>query len=256
MTFLIAVSDMRADTELVSSARNLGRAAGWEARAVHVRGGREPELPSAEAEDLEVLELEGEAAGVLVDLAGKAEVDAVAVGLRTSAASGLGHVTEALLAWHQAPLLLVRPGMRPLAGLRRLLVPLEGSPSASVAMRYADDALCARGREIVMLHVMTGSTPGEQGSFPAPRIVDQEHYEWTAWQEEFCMRFSQCPEGGRHRVCVRVGEPVATIVKEADTLAAELIVLSWSGSFADGRGAVVRALLAAASCPVLVVPAG
>ena len=123
-------------------------------------------------------------------------------------------------------------------------------------MKHADDALCKRGREIVMLHVMTGSTPREQGSFPAPRIVDQEHYEWSAWQEEFCMRFSQCPEGGRHRVCVRVGKPAPTIVKECDSLAAELIVLSWNGTFADGHGAVVKALPPTAPWPVLIVPAG
>jgi hypothetical protein len=96
----------------------------------------------------------------------------------------------------------------------------------------------------------------ERGSFPAPRIVDQEHYEWSDWQDEFCMRFSQCPEGGRHRVCVRVGEPVPTIVKEAREDGAELIVLSWKGSFADGHGAVVKALLDAAPCPLLIVPAG
>ena len=69
------------------------------------------------------------------------------------------------------------------------------------------------------------------------------------------MRFSQCREGGRHRVKVRVGEPAPTIVKEAVERDAELIVLSWSGSSAEGRGAVVKALLDTAPCPLLIVPA-
>ena len=56
------------------------------------------------------------------------------------------------------------------------------------------------------------------------------------------MRFSQCPEGGRHRVCVRVGEPAPTIAEEARSNGAELIVLSWNGTFADGHGAVVKEL--------------
>jgi nucleotide-binding universal stress UspA family protein len=256
MTLLLAVADTVADGELVASARSLAKAAGWDARAVHVRGPGGPELGSADAEGLEIVELEGDATAEISRLVGMADVDAVALGLRTAAAPGMGHVTEALLAHPKAPLLLVRPGMRPLTTLRRLVVPLEGSPSASSAMRHADDALCARGREIVMLHVVTRSTPRERGSLPAPRIVDQEHYEWSAWQDEFCMRFSQCPEGGRHRVCVRVGEPVPTIVKEAREDGAELIVLSWKGSFADGHGAVVKALLDAAPCPLLIVPAG
>jgi nucleotide-binding universal stress UspA family protein len=256
MTLLIAVADVGADAQLVASARHLAKAAGWDARAVHVREPGGAELGSADAHGLEIVDLQGEPSDEIARLLGMADVDAVALGLRTDAGAGVGHVTQALLERPTAPLLLVRPGMRPLTTLRRLVVPLEGSPSASSAMRHADDALCARGREIVMLHVVTGSTPGERGSFPAPRIVDQEHYEWSAWQDEFCMRFSQCPEGGRHRVCVRVGKPVPTIVEEATALQAELIVLSWKGSFAEGHGAVVKALLETAPCPLLIVPAG
>ena len=256
MTLLIAVADTVADRELLVSARCLAHAAGWDARAVHVREAGAPELDRDDADDLEIVDLVGEAAAELARLVGRADVDAVAVGLRTTAAPGLGHVTQALLAGFAAPLLLVRPGMRPLTTLRRLVVPLEGSPSASSAMRHADDALCKRGREIVMVHVVTKSTPDERGSFPAPRMVDQEHYEWSAWQDEFCMRFSQCPEGGRHRVCMRVGDPAATVVKEAQEDGAELIVLSWKGSFAKGHGAVVKTLLNTAPCPLLIVPAG
>ena len=256
MTLLIAVADTEADRELVVSARCLANAAGWDARAVHVREAGGPELDSADAAGLEIVDLEGDAPAELARLVGNSDVDAVALGLRSGAGPSIGHVTEALMAGFSAPLLLVRHGMRPLTTLRRLVVPLEGSPSASAAMRHADGALCARGREFVMLHVVTGSTPDERGSFPAPRIVDQEHYEWSAWQDEFCMRFSQCPEGGRHRVCMRVGDPAGTIVKEAREDGAELIVLSWKGSFAEGHGAVVKKLLETAPCPLLIVPAG
>jgi nucleotide-binding universal stress UspA family protein len=260
MTVLIAVADTQADRELIASARALAAAAGWDARAVHVReaGGRG--LASADLPGLELIDLTGEAVAQIAGLVERAQVDALAVGLRSvlgaAPGPGLGRVPEALLGRVAPPLLLVRPGMRPLTSLRRLLVPLEGSPSSSAAMKAADDAFCARGREIVMLHVVTSDTPAEIGSLPAPRIVDQEHYEWKAWQDEFTMRFSQCPEGGRHRVSVRVGEPALMIAKEALAGAAELIVLSWRGSFAGGHGAVVKALLATAPCPLLLVPSG
>src|SRR5450759_5451651 len=160
MTLLIAVADTVADGELVASARSLAKAAGWDARAMHVREAGGPELGSADTEGLEVVDLVGEAADEIARLVGKVDVDAVALGLRTAAAPGLGHITKAVLGRFTAPVLLVRPGMRPLTTLRRLVVPLEGSPSASAAMRHADGALCARGREIVMLHVVTKSTPG------------------------------------------------------------------------------------------------
>jgi nucleotide-binding universal stress UspA family protein len=256
MTMLIVVDDAAVPADLIGSSRRLANAAGWEMRGVHVHAPGGPELADDAADGLEVVELEGDPAAAISQLVEGAHVDAVAVGLPAQKAGRPGPLAESLLARLSAPLLLVRPGMRPVAGLRRLLVPLEGSPSGSAAMRHADDALCKRGREIIMLHVVTGSTPREEGSFPAPRIVDQEHYEWSAWQEEFCMRFSQCPEGGRHRVCVRVGEPAPTIVKESEALGAELIVLSWNGTFEGGHGAVVKTLMKTAPCPLLIVPAG
>jgi nucleotide-binding universal stress UspA family protein len=258
MTLLIAVADAQADSELVRSARALAAAARWEVRGVHVREPGVAEPGSADLEGLEVTAVDGDPVEALTAFVRGTAVNAVAFGLRCScergATSGMGHVAEALLNGHVAPVLLVRPGMRAVAGLRRLYVPLEGSPSGSSAMRAADDALCARGREIVMLHVATGRTPSETGSLPAPRIMDQEHYEWTAWQDEFVMRFSTCPEGGRHRVAVRVGEPAEIIAAEAAAHDAELIVLSWNGSFESGHGAVIRTLIETAPCPLLLVP--
>jgi nucleotide-binding universal stress UspA family protein len=261
MTLLIAVADATADRELVESARALAAAARWDVRAVHVREPGVPEPGSAELDGLDVTAIDGDPVEALSRLVAGAAVDAFAFGMRCSCelggGPGIGHVAEALLNGHVAPVLLVRSGMRPVAGLKRLYVPLEGSPSTSAAMKAADDALCARGREIVMLHVVTGGgTPTEIGSLPAPRMTDQEHYEWTAWQDEFTMRFSQCPRGGRHRVALRVGDPAAVIAEEAGANGAELIALSWSGSFESGHGAVIRELLDTAPCPLLLVPSG
>jgi len=258
MTLLVAVADAEGDRELVRSARALAKAARWEARGVHVREHGVAEPASAELEGLELISVDGDPVEALTALVRGSAVDAVALGLRCTSSSsgspGMGHVAQALLNDQVAPVLLVRPGMRLVAGLKRLYVPLEGSPSGSSAMRAADDALCARGREIVMLHVVTGDTPSEIGSLPAPRIMDQEHYEWTAWQDEFTMRFSTCPEGGRHRVAVRVGDPAEVIAEEARKNDAELIVLSWSGSFESGHGAVILELLDTSPCPLLLVP--
>ena len=254
MTLLIAVSDVDADKGLIDSARGLAAAAGWDVRAVHVR----MNAGSAGADGLEGIELAdlvGDAAEELGRLFAQAEVDCVALGLRTVDSPGLGHVAEALLQGCSSPLLLVRPGMRVLTSLRRVLVPLEGTPSSSAAMLYAEEVLCRPQCEIVMLNVATGRTPAEAGSLVAPRFIDQEQYEWSDWQDEFSMRFSQCAQGARHRVSVRVGEPANTIVAEARDDDAELIVLSWGGTFAAGHGLVVRRLLETAPCPLLVIPA-
>jgi nucleotide-binding universal stress UspA family protein len=256
LTLLIAVADVKVDHDLVEAARALAKAAGWEAGVVHIRESPgEAELDKEAFGDIAVAELNGAPAPTIRLLVDEAGVDALAMGLRRTSRSGVGHVPGALLGRLAAPLLLVRPGMRPLTTLRRLLVPLEGSPSSSDAMRFADDLFCTRGREILILHVVTGDTPGESGSMPAPRVLDQEHYEWAEWKEEFSMRFSQCTKGGRHRVSVRVGDVPTSVVQEAEEHDVDLILLSWSGSLQEGHAAIVRELLETAPCPLLIVPA-
>jgi nucleotide-binding universal stress UspA family protein len=262
VNLLVALGGGSGDGELLAAARGVAAAAGWSLIAVHVRDPQRPGPAPADGPRFDGLDL----AGVdLRDVEGTrvAEITrlsagcaAVAVGARAEPAPGIGGVALALLAALDLPMLVVRPGARPVDRLRRLVVPLEGSPSASTAMQHADDAFCARGREIVMLHVVTSDAPNEPGSLPAPRIVDQEHYEWASWQEEFTMRFSQCVEGGRHRVCVRVGDPATAIIREIRDLDAELVVVSWRGTLAEDRAPVVRALLEGSPCAVYLVPAG
>ena len=260
MSLLVALGGSPGDAELLGVARGVAGAAGWPLRVVHVRDPRWAGAAVLDGLDLagvEVLEAEGAPVAEIERLAttGAAGGTAVAFGARARPAPGIGGVALALLAALDVPMLVVRPGARPVDRLRRLVVPLEGSPSVSTAMQHADTAFCARGREIVMLHVVTSDAPLEPGSLPAPRIVDQEHYEWAAWQEEFTMRFSQCVEGGRHRVCVRVGDPAAAIIREVRELGAELVVASWRGTLAEDRAPVVRALLEGSPCAVYLVPA-
>jgi nucleotide-binding universal stress UspA family protein len=91
-------------------------------------------------------------------------------------------------------------------------------------------------------------------AFAMRRAGEQEQYEWSSWHEEFTMRFATCPQGGRHRTIVRVGDPPAVIVEEAARLPADLVVLAWGGVFSAGRSLFVRAVLRDASCPLLLVP--
>ncbi|HOT23739.1 MAG TPA: universal stress protein [Thermoleophilia bacterium] len=257
VNLLVALGGGPTDGELLAVARGVAAAADWSLRAVHVRdprGAGTDALDGIDLTDVELIETEGAPVAEIERLVA-AGADAVAFGARARPAPGIGGVALALLGALDVPMLVVRPGVRPVERLRRIVVPLEGSPSASVAMKHADDAFCARGREIVMLHVVTSDAPLEPGSLPAPRLMDQEHYEWKAWQEEFTMRFSQCVEGGRHRVSVRVGDPPTAILREIRDLDAELVVVSWRGTLAEDRAPVVRALLEGSPCAIYLVPA-
>lgn len=255
MTLLIVVEDISWDSDLIDSACGLAAAVHWDVRAVHRQvSGEEP--AEGDLGDVEAVALGDDTWGNLARLVAEAEVDCVAIGLRPSGRV-LSAVGRAMVERAAVPVFLVRPGMRLLAELRRLLVPLEGTPSTSAAMLFTEAILCRPGREIVMLNVVTeGTPPAETGSLPAPRFIDQEQYEWSEWQNEFSMRFSQRAEGCSHRVNVRVGDPARVIAEEAQASEADVVVLTWKGTFAEGHGRVVRRLLEASPCPLLIVPAG
>jgi hypothetical protein len=253
MIILVAYDGSPVARQVLAAAEGVGRAAGWRLRVLQVTEPGQAESAAAWPPDVEVQRVSGEPARAILRAAEDPDVNVIALGLRSDARPGVGHVARRVLERATQMLLLVRVGMVPVDGLRRILVPLEGSPSTSAAMRVADDSFCARGREIVMVHVVTGDTPAEPGSMPAPRFMDQEHYEWTAWQEEFCMRFSQCSKGGRHRVCVRVGDPGPLIVAEAREVRAELAVVAWRQNLGAGQAARLKVLLEESPCALLLV---
>jgi nucleotide-binding universal stress UspA family protein len=254
MNLLVVLEAGPEGEELLTSAQALSHVSGWPLRVLHVKAAAaaaDLELPARLATNTAVEEAVGDPVETILAAAGRNDV--VAFAMRHEGEQGVGSVADGLLARAQQTLLVVRPGMRPISSLRRIVVPLEGSPSSSEAMRLTEEAFCGRGREIVVLHVSTADMPDEPGSLPAPRMVDQEQYEWSSWHEEFTMRFATCPEGGRHRTVVRVGDPPEVIVSEATTPPADLIVLAWAGVFKAGRSMFVRAVLEDAPCPLLLV---
>jgi nucleotide-binding universal stress UspA family protein len=255
LTLLVAVEDAGGEGELIDAARRLAAAAGWDVRAVRVRG-PSGEVAPGYLDGEGVAGETGDRWGTLAGVVAATDVACVAVGLRGVDGEVLGATARALLEESAVPVFLVRPGMRPIERLRRLLVPLEGTPSTSGSMLFVEAVLCRPGRDILMVNVATGGTPAEVGSLPAPRFVDQEQYEWSEWQDEFSRRFSQRAEGCHYRVSVLVGDPAATIAEEAGASQAELVVLCWKGTFAEGHGRTVRRLLATSPCPLLVVPTG
>ena len=255
MNLLVVLEAGPEGQALLASARALSHVSGWPLRGLHVKAeAAAPDLalPARLATNTAIAEVTGEPVAAV--LAAANPDDVVALWVPRVSEEGVGPLADALLARAPQMLFVLRRGMRPIVSLRRIVVPLEGSPSASEAMRVTDEAFCGRGREIVVMHVGTADTPDEPGSLPAPRMIDQEQYEWSSWHEEFTMRFAACPQGGRHRTVVRVGDPPAMIIAEAARLPADLIVVAWGGVTGAGRSLFVRRLLDEAPCPLLLVP--
>jgi hypothetical protein len=99
--------------------------------------------------------------------------------------------------------------------------------------------------EVIALHVH------QEKSLPA--FTDQPQHEDRAWAEEFLARY--CPSGlGTVRLDVRVGRCEELVPLVAEECGADLIALGWSQVLAEHRAPVVRATLARARVPVMLIP--
>lgn len=172
----------------------------------------------------------------------------------------LGHVAEAVLLGAPCPVVLVRPAAG--AGpwdLRRILFPHDGTPTTAEAFAPVAEIASRTGAELAVLHVPANvAQPVETGTLAAPRYVDQPQHEWPAWAEEFLSRLTclGClPEGLKLRLLVARGDPGTEVVRAARDQDSSLIAMAWHGHLEPERAATLRAVLAAAPCPVLVVRA-
>jgi nucleotide-binding universal stress UspA family protein len=169
----------------------------------------------------------------------------------------LGRTAMTVLHDALSPVVLVPPerGATPWH-LHHVLVPHDGTPSTSGALRPAAE-LADHGRaELLVVHVTNfrAASP-EPGSFTAPRYVDQPQHEWPAWAAEFVNRLAcGCPLGQLHvRMLLAHGNTPAEILRLSEKQSTDLIVLAWRGIWEVPRALTIKDILRDAHCPVMVV---
>jgi nucleotide-binding universal stress UspA family protein len=106
---------------------------------------------------------EGDAAQEIVHLS--RDVGADLIVMRTRGRAGLeravfGSVAEEVLQKIRIPLVLVRPGGRRIAHIRKLLVPVDGSPGGAVALQTAVEVARATGASIKVVEVVARMARG------------------------------------------------------------------------------------------------
>jgi nucleotide-binding universal stress UspA family protein len=144
----------------------------------------------------------------------------------------LGGTALAVLKGAPCPVVLVRPerGMVPWA-LHRVLVPHDGTPTASAAIRLAAELAGVAGAEIAVLHVAAPGCgpPAELGSLMPPRYMDQPQHEWPTWVGEFLERLgSGCQLGSlKVRMFLAHGVPREEVLRFAADHPSDLVVLGW-----------------------------
>jgi nucleotide-binding universal stress UspA family protein len=226
-------------------------------------------LDLRDGEEVQVRSHVGEPSEAILEAARARATDLVVLtthGRIVEPGRALGRVAQSVVAHTHRPVLLVRPEAlspdMPVAPLRHLLLPLDGTPTTASALRPAMELGCRLGAAIDLLYVVSPDQPAadEPGSIGVPRYIDQPHHEWPEWADRVIRHLSVCLGGRPPDLTIQVFLAVGDIASEISRFAAEhhsdAIVLVRRSHLEVGRARVLRAVLDQTPCPVLLVGAG
>jgi nucleotide-binding universal stress UspA family protein len=237
-TVLAALDNSLAVNPVLAMARALARMLGDGVEAIHVRGeGVEAAEAGVRAAGVPLRLSSGPVVEGLVDAGRAPDVSALVIGARGTVGPSLvlGSTALAVVTALRTPVVVVPPTAQVSPRIRRVLVPLEGTTSSSLAPRSLIELASGSEVEVLALHVDGVDTADE------------------AWTREFLARY--CPSGvGRVRLERLSGSREALVPLVAEESESDLIVLGWAQQLADGRAPVVRAALERSKIPVMLIP--
>lgn len=239
-TVVAALDNSLAANPVLVAARALARALGARVEAIHVLVETE-QTPhhAAVSAGVPLRVVSGPVVNRLVEAAEAEETAALVIGARSKPASPhpLGSTALAVVTSASKPIVVVPPVGRIAPHLRRVLVPLEGSLSTSLAPRSLIE-LGERGSvEVIALHI----------------VEDRAEPEEREFDEEFLRRY--CPSGiGVVKLERRMGPRDELVALAAEELDCDLIALGWAQQLARGRAPVVRKTLERSPLPVMLIP--
>jgi nucleotide-binding universal stress UspA family protein len=246
---LAAIDNSLAASPVLATARALAPLLDSEVDVLHlVEHGDRIARQAAAAAGLRLVNRRGPAAGSVVEAAGHADVAVLVIGARGTPAGPrpLGGTARAIVTALRKPVVVVPPDARVATVIRRVLVPIEGIPSAGVPppnpiLELAKDAEL----DMVVLHVY------EEASLPA--FTDQPQHWHEAWAQEFIRRYCDWHTGTLW-LETRVGRAPDMVPQVADEIDADIVALGWERDFGPGRAHTVRGVLDRCRRPVLLVP--
>jgi len=245
---IAALDNSLAAGSVLATADCLGSLFDAELEAVHV-GEDHERIPSSEAEaaGVPLRRLTGSTVPALVQAGEADDVVALVLGTRRLPFGGrpIGTTAFEVITSLLKPVVMVAPDAPRPKAFRRVLVPLEGTLSTSLAPKGLIELARDATVDIVLLHVLDAVS--------LPPFTDQPQHEARAWCDEFVAR--HCPWGVGHvGLEVRLGRPEEQILAVASEVGADLIALGWAQELEAGRAPTVRHVLERGPTPVLLIP--
>jgi nucleotide-binding universal stress UspA family protein len=171
---------------------------------------------------------------------------------------GLGETVARALAESATGAVILRPGSS-LRGLKRILVPFDGTPSTAKALAPVAELAERAGAslDVVMIEDVGARLSAEHGAMAPPRYVDQPQHEWPAFSDELVRRFigdmAHCPRNVPKRFFLAMGHAAPEILRFAEALDSDLVTLVWHGCTAGEHGAIFRDVVKSSTRPLLVL---
>ncbi len=171
---------------------------------------------------------------------------------------GLGETVARTLTESVIGALILRPGGS-LRGIKRILVPFDGTPSTATALAPAAELAKQAGAslDVVMIEDVGARLSAEHGAMAPPRYVDQPQHEWPAFSDELVRRFigdmAHCPHDVPKRFFLAMGHAAPEILRFAEALDSDLVTLVWHGCAAGEHGSVFRDVVRGSTRPLLVL---
>jgi nucleotide-binding universal stress UspA family protein len=187
---------------------------------------------------------DGDVATRLAEVSREQAVVAIVIGARgrPKGRRPAGHVIWDLITRCEKPVVVVPPDARVQLRVRRILLALEGTSSSSKGIEPILELAKRLPLELVAVHV--------DDEEALPRFSDQVQHETSAFSDEFLARYGT----GSARLELRVGTPAEEVLRTAEELDADLLVLAWSRNLAPGRAHFVRQALERSRIPLLLLP--
>lgn len=245
---LAALDNSLAGKAVLEAAHTLATLLDAEVQALHVQtDGDRTARSTAEAAGIPFRTTKGPVVERLVDAGAAIDVVALAIGARGTASGRrpLGGTASAVASTLPKPVMIVPPDANPRGAFRRVLVPIEGLASHTLAPRWFFEPAREAGIDVLALHIHDAES--------IPAFTDQPQHEQPAWSDEFVRRYCRWGiDDVRLETRVgRIGELIPVVATECDC---DLIALGWSRELSSARAPVVRETLERASLPVLLVP--
>lgn len=170
----------------------------------------------------------------------------------------IGHVARAVLERSNRPVLLLPGAYRERLPWTQILVPMSAEAEVTSAARLAVALANDLALRVRIVHALD-DPEGKTGLGAATRYADAPYHEYPEQLGEIVRRNLSAanPEECRciNEVALLRGGVGDALLREIERHEVSVIAIGWHGSFLGGRAQLIRYLLSAITCPILLARA-